>query len=48
MGTLTGLSGEYVTYDHNGQNCNFGWLPLTWRIGSFRGLAVLFRRLDES
>ena len=23
MGTLTGLSGEYVTFDQNGQKCNF-------------------------
>ena len=23
MGTLTGLSGEYVTFDQNGQMCNF-------------------------
>ena len=24
MGTLTGLSGEYVTFDQNGQKCRFG------------------------
>ena len=23
MGTLTGLSGEYVTFDQNGQKCYF-------------------------
>ena len=31
MGTLTGLSGEYVTFDQNGQKC---------RIGNFKLLAA--------
>ena len=26
MGTLTGLSGEYVTFDQYGRKCNFGLL----------------------
>ena len=26
MGTMTGLSGEYVTFDQNGQKCSFEFL----------------------
>ena len=34
MGTLTGLSGEYVTFDQNLQEDSFGWLvsnPENWK-----------------
>ena len=35
MGTLAGLSGEYVTFDQNGRKCNFKL------VAAGRGLGIL-------
>ena len=54
MGTLTGLSGNYVTFDQNVRNCNsvFDFLltrkeHLNWKINGFSRLVTLFEQLDE-
>ena len=50
MRTLTGLSGNYVTFDQSVRECNFVFEflssrkneHLTWKINGFDGLAALF------
>ena len=52
MRTLTGLSGEYVTFDQKDQNAishsNFNWNSLTEKIDDFFELVTLFGRSDIS
>ena len=55
MGTLTSLSGKYVTFDQNARKCNFVFEVLStktkhlnWKIKGLNGLATLLERLDES
>ena len=49
---MTGLSGEYVTFDQNGKKCNFVFEflseYLTERTDGFYGLMTLIKRLDKS
>ena len=55
MRTLTGLSGECLTFDQNVRKCSFAFEILsitkrtsTWKIDGFHGLATLFEQLDKS
>ena len=52
MRTLTGLSGEYVTFDYNAFKMHFEVEFLLWhmsgKIGGFDELVVLIGRLNES
>ena len=52
MRTLTGLSGEYVTFAQNVSKWKFGFefllLYLTGKIGSFYELTVLIVQFNES
>ena len=52
MRKLNGLSGEYVTFDQNGQNATshskFLLEHLTGKIDGFHELVTLFKRLDKS
>ena len=52
MRALTGLSGEYLTFEQNVRKCSFVFEflseQLTERIDDFYGLVTLIERLDES
>ena len=45
MGTLTGLSGEYVTFDQNADSVISNNEQLTFRTDSFERLVTLLGRL---
>ena len=52
MRALTGMSGEYVTFEQNVRKCSFLFEflleHLTERIDGFYGLVTLIEQLDES
>ena len=51
MGTLTGLSGEYVTFDQNGQKCKFSSFDFlaanlpNWRFLRIKSVIQPIRRI---
>ena len=54
MGTLTGLSGEYVTFDQNGQNCRFSSFEFlaanlpNWRFWRIKSVIRTIRQIVKA